>query len=201
MTTDLQLLERWRAGDQAAGSALFERHFASLRRFFATKSELADVEDLIQRTLVSCLESVAKFRAEAKFRTYLFTIARRELYRYIETKTRDRARVAVDHTVSSICDLGITPSRAAVASEEHALIVQAMQSLPTDFQITLELYYWEQLRGPELAEVLGITANTVRTRLHRAREAMRESLSRLRDGEVSEAELEASVSEAGGGLR
>lgn len=200
MAPDRELLDAWRAGDQSAGSELFQRHFNRLRRFFRTKVPINDVEDLIQRTLMSCLESVAGFRGDAKFQTYLFTIARRELYGYIRRKTRDQVADGLDETVSSIRDLGISPSRAALALQEHQLIAEAMQTLPVDFQVTLELYYWEQLRGPELAEVLQISPATVRTRLHRAREALRSSLQRLRNEELGEAELEASVNGIGKAL-
>ena len=57
---------------------------------------------------------------------------------------------------------------AAVAQEQQVLLVAAMQRIPVDFQITLELSYWEHLSGPEIAEVLGISSTTVRTRLLRA---------------------------------
>lgn len=192
---DFELLQRWRDGDNPAGNELFERHFKSIRRFFRNKVELRDAEDLIQRTFLACVEAIVRFRAEASFRTYLFTIARRELCHYIRRKTRSAARNEPDLTVSSIVDLGISPSVAAVQQQERALVAEAMRQIPVDFQITLELYYWEQLTGPELAEVLGISPTTVRTRLHRAREALRASLERLRndDAPISDADLESSV--------
>lgn len=200
VTSDLQLLTSWRDGKKAAGSELFERHFESLRRFFRTKAPIHEVEDLVQRTLLACLESVDKFRAEAQFRTYLFTIARRELYGFIERRTRDKIGKGLDETVSSIRDLGISPSRAALANQEQALVAEAMANLPVDFQITLELYYWEQIRGPELAEILGISAATVRTRLYRARTALREALQHLRVTDLDDAHLEASVGVLGAAM-
>ncbi len=179
MSDDRELLERWRDGDTTAGSALFERHFESLRRFYRSKVAVTEVEDLMQRALLSCLESVASFRGDSSFRTYLFVIARRELYDHIERKARAARREVPDLGVTSIRDGGVTPSMVALAREHHAIIAEAMLQIPVDFQITLELFYWEQLRGPELAEVLGISPTTVRTRLHRAREALRGKLSQL----------------------
>ncbi|MEM6293500.1 MAG: RNA polymerase sigma factor [Myxococcota bacterium] len=179
MRKDAELLQAWKDGDNAAGNELFDRHFDSLRRFFRNKVDITEVEDLMQRTLLACLEVVPKFRGEASFRTYLFVIARRQLVDYIRRKTRKENREAPDLGVSSIADFGITPSRAAFEQEVQALLAQAMQSIPVDFQITLEMYYWEQLKGPELAEVLGISPTTVRTRLHRAREALRKQLAQL----------------------
>lgn len=194
MDRDFELLDRWRDGEKSAGNELFQRHFESIRRFFRNKANLEDAEDLIQRTFLACVESVPKFRGEASFRTYLFTIARRELCHYIRRKMRTGAREEPDLTVSAIADFGISPSVAALKLQEQAIIVEAMRRIPIDFQITLELYYWEQLQGPELAEVLGIAPTTVRTRLHRAREALREMLEQLRaPGALAEADLGESV--------
>ena len=59
------------------------------------------------------------------------------------------------------------------------------------------LTYWEDMSGPELAEVLGISPATVRTRLHRAREAMRTALEKLREGNPGATDVEASVTALG----
>lgn len=198
MENDRELLEAWRKGDKGAGNELFNRHFDALRRFFRSKVDITDVEDLIQRTLLSCLESVARFRGEASFRTYLFVIARRQLCDHIDRRGRHARREAVDLTVRSIRDMGLSPSRIVANQEDHALIAEAMSHIPVDFQITLELYYWEQLKGPELAEVLGISPTTVRTRLHRARGALRERLEALsKQAAMDDAALEKSVAALG----
>ena len=201
VSRDFELLDSWRNGDKAAGNELFARNFKGVRRFFRNKVEIREAEDLIQRTFLACIEAIPRFRGDASFRTYLFTIARRELCHYIRRKTRNAAREEPDLGVSSIVDLGISPSAAAARLEERELIAEAMRRIPVDFQITLELYYWEQLKGPELAKVLGIAPATVRTRLHRARQALRESLSKLRDGEMDEADLETSVHQLGDALK
>lgn len=182
MVDDRELLKRWRDGDRSAGNDLFDRHFDSLRRFFGSKLPVTDVEDVLQRTMVSCLESVERFRGDSSFRTYLFVIARRELYDYLTRRNRAASRDDPDLGVTSIQDVGLTPSLFAAAREQHRVIVEAMQRIPVDFQVTLELFYWEQLQGPELAEVLGITPTTVRTRLHRARQALRKELQRAAPG-------------------
>ena len=182
MADDRELLSRWRGGDRSAGNELFDRHFDSLRRFFGSKLPITDVEDVLQRTMVSCLESVERFRGDSSFRTYLFVIARRELYDHLKRRHRTASREDPDLGVTSIRDVGLTPSFFAAAREQHQHIVEAMQRIPVDFQVTLELFYWEQLKGPELAEVLGISPTTVRTRLHRAREALRKELQRAAPG-------------------
>ncbi len=173
---DLELLERWRQGDQVAGNDLFQRHFASIRRFFRTKVSLECVEDLVQRTLAGCVESVSRFSGDATFRTYLFSIARRQLYKHLRESASRSSRHDVDMRVSSVRDLGQSPSSAAAARETKDHVQAALQSIATEYQLVLELYYWEQMTGPQIAEILEVSPVTVRTRLHRARAALKEAM-------------------------
>jgi RNA polymerase sigma factor (sigma-70 family) len=198
---DRELLRRWHAGDKAAGNDLFARYFDALRRFFRNKVGDADGQDLIQRTLLETVRSAPSFRGESSFRTFLFTIARRELCHHVRRKQRKISAAEVDMSVSSVADLGLSPSSYAVNMQQHTRILAAMREIPLDFQITLELHYWEQLEPAELAEVLGIAKTTVRTRLHRAREALRSRLAELDEGRMPlSAEIEASIAESRGAL-
>ena len=81
------LLEAWRAGDAAAGEVLFERHFDAIYAFFASKLTI-DVSDLVQRTFLGCLEARDRFRGDCSFRTFLYAIARHELYGYFRARHR-----------------------------------------------------------------------------------------------------------------
>jgi RNA polymerase sigma factor (sigma-70 family) len=63
--------------------------------------------------------------------------------------------------------------------QDQELLLQALQQISVEHQTIIELYYWEQLSGPEIAEVLDIAPATVRTRLHRGRQAVEEALARL----------------------
>src|SRR5882672_4572379 len=104
--TDIALLEQWRNGDAQAGEVLFQRHFDSIYGFFETKCE-ADADELVQATFLACLRAREQFRAESSFRTYLFTIARHELFRVLRNRQRDGARL--DFELSSIAELITTP--------------------------------------------------------------------------------------------
>jgi RNA polymerase sigma-70 factor (ECF subfamily) len=175
--TDRELLDAWRGGDAAAGSELFDRHFAELYRFFSNKVE-DGIDDLIQQTFLACVESRDRFRGGSSFRTYLFTIARHELYAHWR-KRRDRATVDLGEV--SVQDLATSPSGVLVKHAEQKLLLRALRAIPLDLQIALELHYWEELSGPELAEVLEIPEGTVRSRLRRAREALEAKLTELAD--------------------
>ena len=173
MTTDRERLEAWRAGDRRAGRELLDRHYESLARFFRNKVG-HESPDLIQRTMLACIESRDRFRGEASFRTYLFTIARNELCAHYR-----RSRHDVDLGTQSVADLGTSPSAVMGRKQEQRLLLEALRGVSIDAQITLELYYWEKLNTREIAEVLGIPSGTVRSRLRSARDAVEAQLSAL----------------------
>ena len=172
----MELLERWRAGDRGAGNDLFRRHFASIRRFFANKVTAETIEDLVQRTFAGCVESVPRFAGEASFRTFLFSIARRQLYKHLRDSASRHGRRDIDMSVSSVRDLGQSPSSVVAAREAKQHVNAALQSIATEYQLVLELFYWEQMKGPQIAEILEISPVTVRTRLHRARAALKAAM-------------------------
>ena len=199
MRTDRELLVAWRDGDRDAGSELFERHFAELYRFFRNKAD-DGVDDLIQQTLLACLKGLDRFREDASFRTWIFAIARNELYDH--WRARQRRDDVADIGEISVADLGTTPSQALARRREHQLLLTALRGIPLDLQVALELYYWEGLDGPELAEVLGVPEGTARSRLRRGKEALSLRFAALRGGDatVSVAELDAWAAEVRAGI-
>ena len=170
---DFVLLRAWSDGERAAGEQLFERHAVAVRRFFANKVD--DPADLIQGTFLACLEGAARFQGSSSFRTYLLGIARFQLYHYYRARgLRQRQRLASGITTE------VAPSPSTLFSRavrDHVLLT-ALRSIPLPYQIILELAYWEDLSGDELAEILQISVNTVYTRLHRAKQKLREALAR-----------------------
>lgn len=176
MESDHELVDAWSAGDREAAGRLFDRHFEAVYRFFRTKADPQDVDDLVQATFVGCVNGKDKFRKEANVRTYLLAIARNRLHTYWRARSRARE---LDFGVSSVEDLAPSPLSQALERRRDRLLVQALRCVPLDMQIALELHYWEGMRGPELAEVLGIPEGTVRSRLRRGLEALRAKIAEL----------------------
>jgi RNA polymerase sigma-70 factor (ECF subfamily) len=171
MATDDELLAAWRDGDRGAGDLLVGRWFDPVCRFFRSKLG-DDVEDLIQRTFLDCLESRDRLQTSS-FRSFLFAVARNRLF----DELRRGLRRPVDHLGTiSIAELRTRPSDRIARSQTRDAVLRAMQTLPLDLQITLELAYWEELAGGEIATVLGISEHTVRSRLSRARGQLRERI-------------------------
>jgi RNA polymerase sigma-70 factor (ECF subfamily) len=170
---DLDLLEEWRAGDQTAGQALFARHFEDVYRFFAHKCR-GDADELVQQTFLACVRARDQFRGQSTFRTYLFAVARHELYHHLRKLRRDDERL--DFAVTSIGEIVTTPGSRIAREQEAERLREALATLPAEQQLLLELCYWHELEPTQLAEIFEIPAVTVRTRLFRARQALRERL-------------------------
>ncbi|MEM6995483.1 MAG: RNA polymerase sigma factor [Myxococcota bacterium] len=174
--TDDELLASWRDGDAAAGTELFRRLFRVVRRFFFNKVPERDIEDLLQKTFTALVEGRDTFRGEATVRTYVFSIARRILFRHLRDFARRESKHEPDLNVSSIALLGVTPGTAIAIQDDAELVRVALQQIPVHFQTILELSYWEGVSNADLAQILDIEATTVRTRLFRARKALAKAL-------------------------
>ena len=180
--TDFQLLAAWREGDRGAANRLLRRHFASLYRFFRNKVD-ADADELIQRTLVASLAAADQFRGASSFRTYLFTIARHELYRFVR---RGRGS-EVDFGLSSVIDLGASPSAVIGRRRRQKIVLLALRRLPLELQVVLELHYWEELTAREIAEILELPLGTAKTRIARAKERMLELVPEMLESDAATA--------------
>ncbi|MGH2898156.1 MAG: RNA polymerase sigma factor, partial [Solirubrobacteraceae bacterium] len=169
---DFALLDAWRAGDRGAGQALLGRHFTPLCGFFESKCN--DAEDLVQKTMLACIAAKDSFRKQASFRTYLFTVARRELWHYLRSKQREGKRF--DFATISIAEI-ITGAASKLARQaDRARMIAALRRLPVEQQTLLELHYWEDLGIDELSEIFEIDPRATRVRLFRARRRLRELL-------------------------
>lgn len=186
---DLELLEQWRSGDKAAEKLLLERYFPLLYRFFANKVS-SDVDDLVQQTLLALLAVRDKFEGRSTFRAYLLSIARFQLYEYV--RRRKRSSEVIEYDTVTAFDLSPSPSMLAAERREQQVLLEALRRIPLNFQIALELHYWEDLSGPELAEALGIPVDTAYSRLRKARELVKKQI-RLLAGSTAASTSDAEV--------
>jgi RNA polymerase sigma factor (sigma-70 family) len=180
--SDLELLDAWRAGDPASGDELVSRHWTSISRFFRAKVG-DDGADLISQTFLACVENKDRIEGD-NIKAYLFSVARRRLADHF----RRRARTpAIDFGLSSLADLAPGPATELGERRRGELLRDGLARIPLDDQIALELAYFESMSTREIAGVLEIPENTVRSRLSRARDKLRAALAEL--GSPDEAAL------------
>jgi RNA polymerase sigma-70 factor (ECF subfamily) len=188
---DDALYRAWMEGDHDAATTLIERYYDAIVRFFRTKLG-DDVDDLVQRTFLGVAESGVRGVGVASFRAFLYGVARNVFLEHLRAATRDRQR-APDFAVSSLVDLRTGIATRAARHESERLLTQCLQHLPVELQIAVELYYWEDVGIGELAEIQGVPAGTIKSRLHRARHLLREALGRMEAAPADKAAVGAAL--------
>ena len=171
---DAALVERWRAGDQRAATALVERHAPALARFAANLGARDEVEELVQDTFVRAFGSLEAFRGESSLRTWLFTIERRLFLdrRRSERRRRDQAPLDEGDAVTEYDALD-----GVVAAETARRVRDAVQTLTPTQREVFTLRVTEGLSYKEIAEIAGSTEGAARVHYHNAMRAVKEFLS------------------------
>jgi RNA polymerase sigma factor (sigma-70 family) len=172
--SDFDLLLAWSRGDGSAGDCLVRRHYTSVRRFFDVKLPPV-AEDLTQRTFLACIENLDRLQKADSFKAYLFGIARNQLLLHLRARSRLEAR----HRAFDGPEPKTSMSTVVARREEEHLLLMVLGTLPTDLQIAVELFYWEDMRTSEIARVLEIPVSTVTSRLARARKLLEREILEL----------------------
>jgi RNA polymerase sigma-70 factor (ECF subfamily) len=193
---DGALVERARQRDGAAIRLIVQRHNRRLYR--AARSVLdddAEAEDVVQETYVRALTHLDGFRGEARLSTWLTRIALNEALGRLR---RRRVTVALQD-IDTIDDQGearviylpsarhdSNPEAAAARAEVRRLLERAVDQLPAPFRMVFVLRDIEEMSTEEVASHLGLRPETVKTRLHRARRLLRQSLDRALSSAVGD---------------
>ena len=173
---DAELLERWRSGDNSAGQVLFRRHYDDVQRFFMNKVSTG-VADLVQETFAACVAGRDRIQEGGKFRSYLFGTAYNVLCSLFRRQYKGGDRLDLDSALSD--ELSPGPNTVLVQREEQRILLKGLRRIPILDQVVLELHYWEQLSLAEIAEVMRCPRNTVKGRVRRARDRLKQVIEEL----------------------
>lgn len=179
--SEQELIEGARAGDAAALEALLARHAPAVLRFGKKMCrEPEDAKDVLQEALLAAARGVREFRGDASFATWLFTIARsfcikkRRVSKFAPAET-----VSLDDGTSGarlVASSAPLPDEVAADHELSRALSRAIDELDEGSREVLLLRDVEGLTAPEVASVLGISVDAVKSRLHRARVQVRARL-------------------------
>ncbi len=175
MGNELELLSQWCDGSERAGDQLLRRCFPLLYRFFINKVGDA-TDDLVQQTLISCMRNREKVLDSGAFRMYLFKIARSRLFDHLRAVRRRAGHIADDFEQVSVAQTGISNTSLIGRANAATQIREALQRLPIELQLVVELHYWEEHSTAEIAEEIGAPQGTVKSRLRRARALLEKDL-------------------------
>ncbi|NNF45010.1 MAG: sigma-70 family RNA polymerase sigma factor [Phycisphaerales bacterium] len=184
-----RLIAALRAGDDAAYETLVRtyapRLFPVARRIVASDAE---ANDAVQDAFISAFKSIDRFSEESSLRTWLHRITVNAALMLLRSRRRRPEQRSIDELLPRFeanghrVDTGGGWSTAAVEGlereEKRRLLTRLLDELPDDSRTVLVLRDIEERGTAETAEVLGITPGAVKTRLHRARQALRTLLER-----------------------
>jgi RNA polymerase sigma-70 factor (ECF subfamily) len=189
---DRALIERLRARDATALETLIERHSSRVYRvaFGITRSH-QEAEEVVQDVFLTLFRKIDRFEGRAALATWLYRVAanaalikrrgkRVELEVSLEDclpTFRDDGHREGDRTML-VADWSSTPERELLSGEARRILDQALDQLPAHYRALLALRDVEELSNEEVAEILGESVSSVKSRLHRARMALREVLTR-----------------------
>lgn len=177
--TDAELIDAIRAGDDAALSRLLARHAPTVMRFAMKlcRNE-ADAEDVLQDTLFAAARGVRDLRGGAAVSTWLYTVARSFcIKKRRKRKDAPDTLVALDEAgATQVPAATETPEERAASHEIGVALERALGTLDDASREVIVLRDVEGLSAVETAEVMGTSVDAVKSRLHRARTALRAAL-------------------------
>jgi RNA polymerase sigma-70 factor (ECF subfamily) len=181
---DRELVRRWQAGDLDAFESLVRRHqrrvFRLLHRMLGSADE---AEDVSQETFLNLHRHGHRFRQESLFSTFVYRVAANAALNRRRSLGRRRSRLQeLAARQASGDDLPTAPANPEdhlLRADQRRRIEQALLVLPTRLRLPLVLYDLEGLQYTEIAEVTGVPEGTVKSRIHRARQALRRELGDL----------------------
>ncbi|MFO0762227.1 MAG: RNA polymerase sigma factor [Byssovorax sp.] len=168
-------VERAKQGDSAALEELLESVAPAILRFGRSmcKNE-SDADDVLQDTLLAVATHLGEFEGRSSLTSWIFSLTRSACTR--RRRGRKNQPHQSDDDLVEHPDLGPTPETAAADQELRGALGRALDALPDDYREVLLLRDVEGLTAPEAAETLGISTDALKSRLHRARGALREAL-------------------------
>ncbi|MDP3850242.1 MAG: sigma-70 family RNA polymerase sigma factor [Luteolibacter sp.] len=180
-TLDFVLMKRIGAGDHAAFRLLVERHQNAVVGTIAKMlGGPNDAEDISQQVFLRIWRHAKRYRPDAKFTTYLYTITRNLVFNETRRRSRKREVSADEREENSHHQIEDRPERRPDAELLQAELCKAVDAaiaaLPETQRMAVVLRRYEQLPYEEIAEVLQLSVSAVKSLLFRARGTLRETL-------------------------
>jgi len=176
--TDTEIIERTLAGDTRIFSELVKRYqnfvFTITLRYTTNRE---DAEEIAQDAFVKAYKNLVNFRGESKFSTWLFTITTTSCLSFLRKKKLDIRSLDNEKVMAVVenQDSGFSANQLESKSRQ-TMVNEAIQLLSGDDANILTLFYKGEQSLEEISEVMGIEANAVKVRLHRARARLKEKM-------------------------
>ena len=186
--TDTEIIKKVLAGEQALFAQLVQRYqsyvFTLVLRFTDNRE---DAEEISQDIFVKAYRSLADFRGESKFSTWLYTVVRTSCITFLRKRKLDTTSIDNERTFLQLesQESGFTANTIEQKSR-HAMVNEAIRLLSPDDSQVITLFYKGEQSLDEIGKIMGLDPNTVKVKLHRARHRLKEKMEKHFSEEVRE---------------
>lgn len=176
--TDTEIIKKILQGEQALFARLVQRYqsyvFTLVLRFTSSRE---DAEEISQDIFVKAYRSLADFRGEAKFSTWLYTVVRTSCITFLRKKRLDTTSLDNERIFLQLesTDSGLKANIVEQKSR-HAVLNDAIRLLTPDDSQILTLFYKGEQSLEEIGRIMRLDPNTIKVKLHRARNRLREKM-------------------------
>ena len=140
----------------------------------------AEANEITQETFLSALRSLASYREKSSFKAWLYTIALNHSRSYLrKRKVVERLRATLTSVFRFDIEKQPSPEDTAIQNEKEAAVWQSLNGLDERHRIVVILRYFHELSIAEISDILAVNEGTIHSRLHTARERLRDALKHL----------------------
>lgn len=176
--TDQELVEKAQQGDKKAFNLLVVRYQNRVAGLLTRYVSRDDIPDIVQESFIKAYRSLASFRGESAFYTWLYRIAVNTAKNHLTALGRRPPKEDILAEDAESYDAGTqlreadTPEHLVLSNELKRVVFETIENLPEELKMAITLREIEGLSYEEIAEVMGCPVGTVRSRIFRAREAI-----------------------------
>ena len=175
--SDWECVQKVQRGDADAFETLVRRHekkiFNLLYRWLGDYDEAADVA---QEVFLAAFRAITRFRGDSSFATWLYRIGVNHAKNRQKSLQLARQRQQAAEVADTPGDSSSDPAEVVEQRERHDLVQQGLDQLDGDDSLLILLHDLQEIRYEEISDTLNIPLGTVKSRLHRARQALRTKL-------------------------
>jgi RNA polymerase sigma-70 factor (ECF subfamily) len=192
-----KLIERLKRRDEAAFNELIQLYQGRIYRLvFRMLGDRAEAEDLAQEVFITVFKSIDGFRGDSKLSTWLYRVATnhcKNRIKYLQRRARGKKKEfdeIAEHDALESATMNPTspihrPDHLVEAYQKEQILKVAIAALEDDHRELIVLRDIEHMTYDQIQEITGLPQGTVKSRLHRARHALREKVKRLAEGRRS----------------
>lgn len=187
--TENEIIERVKNGNRDAFTELMERYRTQVfNTAYRMLSDYEDASDATQEVFIKIYKSIASFKGQSSFTTWIYVICRNVCNDILRKRKRQGINISIygddedeSSPIKNIKSDTPTPEETVETDERQRLVQEAIASLKPEYREVIVYSDMQQLSYEEIAQILKCPVGTVRSRLNRARTALRKILAEKRE--------------------